>query len=50
MATNMIKIFDHRKDSIVMGEKGKRHILQNFALSRHIDALDEIIDKAYRKI
>lgn len=32
-----------------MGEKGKRHILANFPLSRHIDHLDKIIDKAYRK-
>ena len=50
MTTNMIKIFDDRNDSIAMGEKGKRHILSNFTISRHIDALDEIIDKAYRKI
>tara|TARA_B100000524_G_scaffold324920_1_gene207560 strand:- start:36 stop:1136 length:1101 start_codon:yes stop_codon:yes gene_type:complete len=48
MTTNMIKIFDDRNDSIAMGEKGKRHILSNFALARHIDALDEIINKAYQ--
>ena len=35
----MIKIFEDRNDSIAMGEKGKRHILANFPLSRHIDAL-----------
>ena len=50
MTNNMIKIFDDRNDSIAMGEKGKRHILSHFTLSRHIDVLDEIIDKAYRKI
>ena len=48
MTTNMIKIFDDRNDSIAMGEKGKRNILSNFALARHIDALDEIINQAYQ--
>ena len=49
MTTNIIKIFDDRNNSIAMGEKGKRHILSNFPLSRHIDSLDEIMNKAYRK-
>lgn len=49
MTTNIIKIFDDRNNSIAMGEKGKRYILSNFPLSRHIDSLNEIMNKAYRK-
>lgn len=46
MAENMIQLLKDPEIAKEMGAKGKLNIKENFTLKRHIDVLDELIEKA----
>jgi len=48
MAKNMIMFLGNKEMAKKMGAKGKTNIKENFNMDRHINLLDELIDKAVK--
>ncbi len=48
MAENMIELLENTEMAKKMGAKGKINIEENFKMDRHINLLDELIEKAFK--
>tara|TARA_R100000935_G_C2840849_1_gene170870 strand:- start:3060 stop:4172 length:1113 start_codon:yes stop_codon:yes gene_type:complete len=46
MANNMLRLLEDKNFAIKLGEEGKKHILKNFTLKRHIATLNDLIEKS----
>ncbi|MBT0608442.1 glycosyltransferase [Aequorivita echinoideorum] len=45
MAKNMIRLLDDEKLAIEMGKMGKKRVIENFSLERHITLLDKVLNE-----